>query len=241
MIQTNLFNSPESVAFNYQNANPFPYIVIDNFLDPWIISEINKELDEYTNWRTDGGVSRHQVNKMFTPDAMFDINDVEIFSQQAPKTRLMLNYLYSFEFLKFLETLTGISGLLPDYSFVGGGVHNVQSGGKLDIHADFGKHLITGLFRRINLLIYITPHWDELWGGELELWDRDMSKRLVKIPPVFNRAVIFNTDSTSFHGHPTPLNTPTGISRRSLALYYFTAEITDETNAGDLVNWQTFS
>src|SRR5262249_20232390 len=41
--------------------------------------------------------------------------------------------------------------------------------------------------------------------------------------PTFNRCVVFNTDATSFHGHPDPLACPADVTRRSIALYYYTA------------------
>ena len=41
---------------------------------------------------------------------------------------------------------------------------------------------------------------------------------------LFNHAVIFNTDEHSYHGFPEPVTCPAGIVRRSLALYYYTAE-----------------
>lgn len=41
---------------------------------------------------------------------------------------------------------------------------------------------------------------------------------------MFNRCVIFNTDADSFHGHPDPLTTPDGITRKSVALYYYQAQ-----------------
>jgi hypothetical protein len=40
--------------------------------------------------------------------------------------------------------------------------------------------------------------------------------------PKFNRVVIFTTTETSFHGHPEPLSCPEHMSRKSLALYYYT-------------------
>jgi hypothetical protein len=43
------------------------------------------------------------------------------------------------------------------------------------------------------------------------------------IAPIYNRCVIFNTDADSFHGHPDPLLTPDNMTRKSLALYYYTA------------------
>ena len=41
-----------------------------------------------------------------------------------------------------------------------------------------------------------------------------------KISPIANRAVIFTTDATSYHGHPEPMQCPEDVARRSLALYY---------------------
>src|SRR3546814_13364087 len=50
-----------------------------------------------------------------------------------------------------------------------------------------------------------------------------MKHRVRAVAPVFNRCVVFNTDSDSYHGHPDPLTCPEDRSRRSIALYYYTA------------------
>ena len=62
-----------------------------------------------------------------------------------------------------------------------------------------------------------------------------MQKRvqLAKIAPLFNRCVILETNEISFHGHPKPLNTPKGVSRKSLAAYYFTKERPADELAND--------
>ena len=41
------------------------------------------------------------------------------------------------------------------------------------------------------------------------------------IDPIFNRCVIFSTTSGSYHGHPKPLTCPKSVSRKSIALYYY--------------------
>jgi hypothetical protein len=43
-----------------------------------------------------------------------------------------------------------------------------------------------------------------------------------KIEPILNRCVIFNTTSSSIHGHPEPLNVPDDVLRQSIAVYYYT-------------------
>jgi hypothetical protein len=91
------------------------------------------------------------------------------------------------------------------------------------VHADFNHHVSMNLERRINLLIYLNADWEPEYGGQLELWDNDMAKCCHSIVPALNRAVMFNTTSFSNHGNPNPVNHPLGISRKSIALYYYTA------------------
>jgi hypothetical protein len=52
-----------------------------------------------------------------------------------------------------------------------------------------------------------------------------MKQRAAQYFPGFNHAVIFNTDSASFHGFPEPIRCPDHLSRRSLALYYYTSNL----------------
>ena len=71
----------------------------------------------------------------------------------------------------------------------------------------------------------MNKNWKDKYEGHLELWDfvnHKNGKRIEKISPVFNRAVIFETNEISFHGHPHKLNTPDGINRKSIATYYYT-------------------
>ena len=106
-------------------------------------------------------------------------------------------------FLAFLEQLTGIDALLPDPYFQGGGMHQIVSGGILDIHTDFNAYGRLKLYRRLNVLLYLTEAWTPGDGGELELWDGPppQGNCVKQIPPMFNRLVVFKTDKQSFHGH----------------------------------------
>lgn len=125
-------------------------------------------------------------------------------------------------FVGFLEALTGVEGLIPDPHYRGGGLHQIETGGKLDIHADFNWNARLKLDRRVNVLLYFNDPWHDAWGGHLELWDREMTGCHAKIAPVLNRMVVFNSDDTTYHGHPEPLNTPSDVTRKSIALYYYT-------------------
>jgi Rps23 Pro-64 3,4-dihydroxylase Tpa1-like proline 4-hydroxylase len=200
----------EAAAAQYAAAKPFPHIVFDNFFDPELVDAVLTEFPR--------------------PDAIkwqrFD-NDREIKLASAkeasfgPATRLLLYHLNSMTFLEFLSKVTGIENLIPDPSFDGGGLHQIVPGGKLGVHADFNKHHQYGLDRRLNLLLYLNRNWKEEYGGNLELWDREMTRSEAKVAPLFNRVMIFSTTDFTFHGHPDPLRCPEGMTRKSLALYYF--------------------
>jgi hypothetical protein len=143
-------------------------------------------------------------------------------TRMGPVTRQLLYQLNSAAFMNFLEELTGISGLIPDPHLVGGGLHQIRRGGLLGIHSDFNIHKHLKLNRRPNALIFPNKDWKEEWGGHIELWNREMTTRVQKYLPVFNRCVIFTTTDFSYHGHPDPLNCPEERTRKSLALYYYT-------------------
>ena len=83
--------------------------------------------------------------------------------------------------------------------------------------------------RRINVLIYLNKDWLENYGGQFEIWSKDMKECHKRIIPSFNRCVIFNTSSDSLHGNPEPVAHPHGISRLSIALYYYTASLKEDT------------
>ena len=131
-------------------------------------------------------------------------------SSISKTVRDFLEAMNSFEMLLWLEALTGIEGLIPDPYFGGGGLHQIEPGGFLKIHADFNVHPKLKLDRRLNMLVYLNKDWRDEYGGHLELWDRDMSACRQRSCRLFNRTVIFSTTDTSFHGHPHPLTAPEG-------------------------------
>lgn len=115
-----------------------------------------------------------------------------------------------------------IPKLIPDPYFTGGGLNISKRGGLLDVHVDGNYHDATGLNRRTNLLIYLNERWEEGWGGEFGLYDREGKNCIKKIAPQFNRCVIFDSHDYSFHGLPDPINFPDTIDRKSIILYYYT-------------------
>jgi len=203
----------EGLAENYCFAEPFPHIVLDSFLPPEVIEMA------FENFPPEALAS----------DKVFEMGYAGLHKRQVlpsecnGSARSVFHFFNSQPMLEFLEGLSAIPGLIPDPYFVGGGFHETSHGGKLGVHADFRINKKLHLHRRMNVIVYLNPHWDDAYGGHLELWDRKMTHRVKSVAPVFNRCVIFNTDADSYHGHPDPLTTPEGLTRRSMALYYYTA------------------
>ena len=132
----------------------------------------------------------------------------------------------------------GITNLFADPYYAGGGIHKVKSGGHLNIHTDYMLHPVKPWYRRINLLLYLTPDWRYEWGGKFEMWNEECTERIQDVSPVQNRCVIFNTTSKSFHGHPRPLKTPKNINRWSIALYYFTLNAPEGEEEHKTAQWR---
>lgn len=205
-------------AERYQKNSPYPHIVIDDFITPAVLETV---LD---NLPASSQPMRRKARTANLPDGRPAQLNKRSYSdgEVSQPVRDLLWQLNSGPFLTWLEQVTGIHALLPDPMFSGGGVHVTDRGGLLRVHADFNKHPKYMLDRRINLLLYLNKDWQESYGGSLELWDAQMSRCEKKILPIAARCVIFSTTSTSFHGHPHPLACPQDMSRKSIALYYYT-------------------
>ena len=51
-----------------------------------------------------------------------------------------------------------------------------------------------------------------------------MKEKFLKVYPNLNHAVIFRTDTESNHGFPDPIKCPVNITRKSIAVYYYTED-----------------
>lgn len=200
-----------SARASYLSAKPFPHVVFDNFFDPALLEMVLEEFPQPGQIKWQSFDTEAEVKLASALESTF-----------GPVTRLLMYHLNSKTFLQFLSAVTGIDNLISDPGFEGGGLHQIVPGGKLGVHADFNKHRDFNLDRRLNLLLYLNQNWRAEYGGNLELWDRDMTRCEAKVAPLFNRVMVFGTTDFTYHGHPDPLQCPQGMTRKSLALYYFT-------------------
>lgn len=176
---------------------PFPHVVIDDFLSAETVRKINAEWPE--DWHKETGKYNNKWSReRLTPTAKAVADSIDV---------------------GLVEDATGIPGLFRDPDLFGAGLHCIPPGGFLKMHVDFNRQP-NGWHRRVNVLIYLNERWYEPWGGYLQLGVKDPKL----IAPIGGLCVIFETNEASWHGHPEPLRCPANVQRRSLALYYYTAE-----------------
>ena len=201
-------------AGEYQTARPFPHIVFDDFLEKEVVAELMRDFP---------GPNDHAWHRYKMPAEKDKLQSTsELAMPQS--IRAMIGAFNSSTFVGFLETLTGIQGIVPDPHLYGGGMHQTLPGGHLKMHIDYNVHTKWKLDRRLNVILYLNDDWQEEWNGHLELWEGDretLRTRAAKIAPIANRVVVFNTTEVSWHGVPETLECPSDRSRKSLALYYY--------------------
>lgn len=200
---------------DFLSAKPFNHIVIDNFFTKEVLVELVNEFPAYNSsvW---GAVYNNAIENKKACNSW----------SSFPKTTYStFNYLCSSEIEQIISTITGTPNIQADIGLHGGGWHVHNKGGKLNIHLDYSIHPKLGLERHYNLIIYLTPDWQQEWGGGLELWTEESGKpkECVKyVENIFNRAVLFDTTQQSWHGLPKELRCPENTARQSLAVYYMT-------------------
>ena len=198
-------------ATRYQSTKPYHYICLDDFLPLEVLEKVREEALRFDRTPSEHSSAQEHLKASYQPDVLPDYS------------KLVFNALNSKSFLTFLEGMTGITGLIPDPYFRGGGIHRTSNGGYLGIHADFNHHREMNLERRLNVLIYLNPDWKTEYGGSFEIWTDDMKEKIAGFAPTMNRMCCFTTSSTSMHGNPDPIQHPDGEPRLSIALYYYTA------------------
>lgn len=192
----------------YLTAYPWPHVVLTDLIDPTFIAEAERqELRRALDLEVQMG---RRIIKAESPEV------------DGHAAKDILDALRSPPFVAFLEQLTGIDALLPDPTHHWGGLHASPPGAFQALHRDFRVHPVTGLFHRVNVLVFLNSDWKPEYGGHLELWPKDTKACGRQVLPVAGTVMIFETTVSSFHGVPDPVRCPPGRARLSLASYYYT-------------------
>lgn len=205
----------DALRVQFSSARFFPFVAIDGFLREDFARAVAESFP----------TPRQAITKGRTFEAVNERGKTQITNPAhfAAPVRALSELLSSSEWLATLSKITGIPGLIADEKLVGGGMHVMQSGAHLDVHVDFNRIAESGLFRRLNILVFFNDGWAPEWGGEIELWNERVRELGSKFEPVLNRCVLFQTSETSFHG-VSRVACPPDRFRKSFAAYYYTRE-----------------
>lgn len=216
-LHSGLTDAVANLRRQWVEAQPFHHVVIDNFLDPAFCRELIGGFP--------GFQEKDALNERGEVGGKAVVSDL---ASIGPAYQRFDRLMQDADFLSMLGRMTGIPSLLYDAEYIGGGTHENLSGQELDTHVDFNYHATSQLHRRLNLILFLNPEWEESWGGSLELLRDPFSTdpdNTTLVLPLANRAVIFETTEASWHGF-RKIRIPAGkkVSRRSIAVYFYTRE-----------------
>jgi hypothetical protein len=120
---------PSRLSSAYQGANPFPHIVVDGLFPEDVLDPVLAEFPgpDAVQWQRFDNDKEKKLGSTYRTELPSHVRDFLYFMNSAP-------------LLEFLETLTGIDGLISDPYYGGAGLHQILRGGHLAIHADFNWH-----------------------------------------------------------------------------------------------------
>jgi hypothetical protein len=217
MLDPNVIRDADELAVQYREAQPFRHVTIENFFSADTAVNLLSTFPPFQRGsaRNEAGEAGHKSTVQRIRALGSDYAQLDDLIQ----TR---------DFLDLLGKITGIPNLLYDPWYFGGGTHENRAGQDLDAHVDFNRHPVEKWHRRLNLIVYLNHEWDDAWGGSLELHSdpRAPDDRVTRITPLYNRAVIFETTESSWHGFDRIAlpDDRKNLSRRSIALYFYTTD-----------------
>ena len=204
-------------AAAFARREPFRHVVIDGFFDADYAAALLAQFPAFER-----GNARNEAGELGGKSTIERIRGLgEPYAQLDDLIRTP-------DFLGLVGRITGIPDLLYDADYFGGGTHENREGQDLDPHVDFNRHPREPWHRRLNLIVYLNPEWEDGWGGSLELHSdpRSPDDRVEVVTPLFNRCVIFETTESSWHGF-SRITLPSDrkdVSRKSVALYFYTTD-----------------
>jgi hypothetical protein len=202
----------------FVHADPFKYVTIENFFESSFAEQLLTDFPSF--------------NPRLAVNEYGDIGGKAVntkIREISPVYQRLYATISSRPFLEFMSRLSGIPDLLIDPKLFGGGTHDNQHGQELDPHVDFNYDESEQLHRRLNLIVYLNQEWKTEWGGAIEIHSnprRPQENRIQSFDPLFNRAVMFETNEYSWHGFPK-IDLPPDkrhLSRKSISIYLYTKD-----------------
>lgn len=189
-------------------------------LADWIVARLEAEAARLSDeFRTPGRISSCQVKDLLPEDnanAIFQRfpeseamtlkrsikENKHVAAQMDRFDPLLEETVYAFQdsrVVELISRITGLPALEPDVDLYAGGISAMSKGAYLRPHLDNSHDKDRQRYRVLNLLYYVTPQWEESYGGSLQLWDDGPRGAPRTFPSTFNSLVIMLTNNRSWH------------------------------------------
>jgi 2OG-Fe(II) oxygenase superfamily len=232
LVPSNLIASGKSLSQQFCVSVPFPHVIIDNMFHPKVAISLAAEIGALE----DRG---YRVSFRSLAQRKLQLGNIQ---GSVPGLYPVYDALMGPAFTRFVESISGYSGLQADRQFAGAGLHRYHRSGFTEIHLDSNRHPFdAGLHHRVNLIIFLNLAWRAEWGGELVLWSSRNGRpdrAAAIIEPIFNRGVIFTVTRKAWHS-VSQIRCPRDRARNSMAIYYFNRIDSEDDEQPRSVLWHS--
>ena len=174
------YHKLENYVDKFKSAEPFPFIVLDNFLKEDYFYELQNFISIENAKNKNKGKDFNTVvenNKWISKN-----------SNLPEKIKVVTNALNSIDWINNLEKFSGIKEIFS--TEVGNtelaNFHEMNSNGFLGSHVDHSSDPKTGRPHVLNIILYLSQNWKKEWGGSTLFFD-SKGKKLFKVNYMPNR------------------------------------------------------
>jgi len=197
------------------NADPFPYLVIDNFLEKEQFDALSLELD--------------QTHNLLQSNFQTPLESKSIYKDTLSKeaSHNLVQLMGSDKIKNIIARETGNSEIISmadNEAFSGySPYHITNNNGFLGTHVDH-SFVDEGRLRHMaNTIFYASSKWKKNWGGQTIFYSKNGFTQEILIDPLPNRLVFFIHTANSFHGVSNYISDE-AIERRTFYHDYYVSE-----------------
>ncbi|MBY8963895.1 2OG-Fe(II) oxygenase [Flavobacterium sp. D11R37] len=187
IIYQNILDNKQTLKQQYESSKSgIGYFYLDNLLPEELALEIYNAFPE----------AKDMVWKKSIRE------DKYVAAQMNLYNPLLEEIIYAFQDAKIVDLVAeicGLKGAIPDENLYAGGISMMGHKQFLNPHLDNSHDKDRKLWRILNLLYYVTPEWEESYGGNLELWPDGLKNPQITIHSKFNRLAVMATHNRSLH------------------------------------------
>lgn len=150
----NLEVQKKTIQHQFSNSKGVRHFVVDGFLQEGLVEKLSKLHDEII---ISSGKNPNTPKKHLHVAKKLGIHRTAMMAQLQQQ---FFREISNEKFLDFLKEVTSISPIYADPDLEGGGLHQIFTGGFLNVHTDFNFHPKNRNWqRKLNVLFYLNTGW----------------------------------------------------------------------------------